>query len=98
MSSRSIGRFSSSFQWTLLILACAILLAASQTANACSCGPQATVLNAFDGADEVVIARPISVERAQDGNDQSRFDGVISTTMVVEKVFKGNLKVRDEIV
>lgn len=93
-----------------LVFATALLLASTNIANACSCGPRPTVLEAFDGSDEVVILRAISVEKAQlveksedkkdekDEEDEEYVDAVKSTTMVVEKVFKGKLKVRDEIV
>jgi hypothetical protein len=56
------------------------------------------VLAAFEESDEVVILRAISVEKGEDSEDQQYVDGVKSITMIVEKVFKGKLKVRDEIV
>jgi hypothetical protein len=56
------------------------------------------VLDAFDGSDEVVILRVISVEKAEKTNDRPYVDNIKSTTMIVEKVFKGKLKPRDEIV
>jgi hypothetical protein len=65
-----------------------------RTASACTCGPYPTVLQAFDGSDEVVIVRGISVEKFKTTN----FEGVRSTMMIVEKVFKGKLKVREEII
>jgi hypothetical protein len=58
------------------------------------------VLKSFDESDEVVILRAISVEKVEnkENDDENYVDGVKTTTMVVEKVFKGKLKVRDEIV
>jgi hypothetical protein len=58
------------------------------------------VLKSFDGSDEVVILRAISVEKVEnkETEEENYVDGVKTTTMVVEKVFKGKLKVRDEIV
>jgi hypothetical protein len=82
----------------LLFFSVALLLAATNTVNACSCGPRPSVLDSFDSSDEVVIVRAISIEKAEDTEKQHYVDGVQSTTMVVEKVFKGKLKVRDEIV
>lgn len=82
----------------LSILLCAFLLSTSQTASACSCGRRSTVLEEFDESDEVVIVRAISVEKVESTDEHHYVDNVRSTTMVVEKVFKGNLKVRDEIV
>jgi hypothetical protein len=70
----------------------------SRTASACSCGPRPTVLEAFETVDEVVIVRVLSVDKAEDTAEQHYVDGVRSATMIVEKVFKGNLKIRDEIV
>src|SRR6185295_14081659 len=80
------------------VFSVALLLTATRTANACSCGPRPNVLQAFEQSDEVVILRAISVEKAEDTPEEHYPDGVKSTTMVVEKVFKGKLKVRDEIV
>ena len=110
------------FFFSLCIIVCAFLFNIV-SANACTCGRQPTVLEAFDKSDVVIIARVLSVERvrpsdkseddkseetANDGEqdssagqediDQYYVDGIRSATMVVEKVFKGNLKVRDEIV
>jgi hypothetical protein len=57
------------------------------------------VLDSFDKSDVVIIARAISVEKVPEFSEDRRYvDGVRTTTMVVERVFKGNLKVRDEIV
>ena len=82
----------------LLVLSCAFLLSATQTAVACSCGKRPNVLDAFEQSDEVVIVRVLSVEKAQDTNERHYVDGVKRATLIVEKVFKGKLKVRDEIV
>ena len=76
----------------------ALFFSSTQTAKACSCGPRPTVLDAFEGAEEVVIVRALSVEKAQDTEQRSYVDGVRSATLIVEKVFKGKLQVRDEIV
>ena len=80
------------------IFSTALILAATKTANACSCGPRPSVLESFEESDEVVIARAVSVEKVQEKEGEHYVDGVKSTMMVVEKVFKGKLKVRDEIV
>lgn len=82
----------------LAVFSCALITGAVQTANACSCGPQPTVLDAFDHSDEVVILRAISVEKVPDNGTEHYVSGVRRTTMVVERVFKGKLKVRDQIV
>ena len=82
----------------LTLFSVSLLLIVSQTARACSCGPQGSVLESFEGSDEVVILRVLSVEKAETTEDRPYVDGVKSTTMIVEKVFKGKLKPRDEIV
>lgn len=91
-------RFRTSQHVLLSILSCAFLLIAAQTATACSCGPRPTVLDAFDGSDEIVIVKVLSVEKAEDTDERHYVDGVRTSTLIVEKVFKGKLKVRDEIV
>ena len=83
---------------SLLIISAAVLVGLGHTANACSCRGRPTVLEAFDEADDVVILRAISVEKVADTTRRRFFDGVSSTTMIVEKVFKGSLKVNEEIV
>jgi hypothetical protein len=81
-----------------LFAACALLLVAWQIANACECAARRTVLDEFDQADEVVILRAVSVEKVASTNERRYVDNVRSTTLVVEKVFKGNLKAGDQIV
>jgi len=67
----------------------------------CSCGPTPNVLEAFDASGNVAILKAISVEKMEVGSGESApyspVDGVSSTRMVVEKVYKGKLKVGDEI-
>lgn len=65
--------------------------------NACSCAPTPTVLDSFDNSDHVLILKALSVEKVKDGEEYA-VDGVKSTKMAVQKVFKGNLKIDDEIV
>ena len=81
-----------------LIFSTALILSVTKTTNACSCGRRPTVLESFEESDEVVILRAISVEKVEGKEGEHYIEGVKSTTMVVEKVFKGKLKVRDEIV
>ena len=88
-----------SLRYLLFAVFCvALLLTATETANACLCGQRPPVLDAFEQSDEVVILRAISVEKAEGTQEEDFVNGIKSTTMVVEKVFKGRLKVRDEIV
>jgi hypothetical protein len=81
----------------LLLPASVLILIVAQSAIACSCGPRPGLLGSFAYSDEVVILRAVSVEKVENTPDRHNVNGVRSTTMVVEKVFKGNLKVGDQI-
>jgi hypothetical protein len=82
-----------------------VFLSWSRPVQACSCGRQQTVLDAFDQADVVLITRAVSVDKATpektaaDGrmsNGENYVNGVKSTSMRVEQVFKGQFKAGDE--
>src|SRR5262245_57918701 len=75
-----------------------VLIIAQHKALACSCAARPTVLDSYEGSDVVIIARLMSVEKVQDTDERHYVNGVRSATMIVEKVFKGNLKVQEEIV
>ncbi|HYE14850.1 MAG TPA: hypothetical protein VD968_10455, partial [Pyrinomonadaceae bacterium] len=88
----------------LASLALALLFGARE-ARACSCGPTPTVLEAFEAADHVVVTRAVSVEKSEKAAPEGRIgdrehyvDGVKSTTMRVERVYKGGLKAGEELV
>ncbi|HEX8456037.1 MAG TPA: hypothetical protein VF656_01850 [Pyrinomonadaceae bacterium] len=90
--------------FSFLLLVGAALFWGASAAHACSCGPRPTVLEAYEGSNNVVIGRVISVEKSekaapdgQMGNGEYYVDGVKSTKMLVEKVYKGSLKGGDEI-
>ena len=94
-------------QYSFLPLLLLIFLLGSRTAEACSCGPSPTVLDAYNSSDVVVIASSVAVEKAAPeqtaapgymSNGQNYVDGVKSTSMRVEQVFKGTLKVGDEMI
>lgn len=90
----------------LLLTACAVLFFVfAPEAHACSCAGEPTVLEAYDHAAYVVIAKAVAVEKvgpektAPEGrisDGRNYVDGVRSTTMRVERVYKGDLKVGDE--
>jgi hypothetical protein len=82
----------------ILIFIAALLLGVVQNANACQCLARPTVLDEFESSDEVVILRFTSVERAVGDDAKNHINGIRTATAVVEKVFKGKLKVREEIV
>jgi hypothetical protein len=67
----------------------------SETAIACVALPLPTVLDAYEEADVVIIARMISIEKTKEP-DPVHFD-VRSATMVIQKIFKGNVKLQDRI-
>lgn len=94
-------------QYSFLPLLLLIFLLSLRTAEACSCGASPTVLDDFNYSDVVVIVSVVSVEKAEpdktappgrmsDGNNY--VNGVESTSMRVEQVFKGTLKVGDEMI
>lgn len=79
----------------VLFFLLAAFLGVRLSASACVILPLPTVLDAYEGADVVVIARVVSIEKTKE-SDPMRFD-TRSATMVVQKVFKGNAKVDDAI-
>lgn len=64
----------------------------NQEVFACSCGTKPTVLDSFEKSDNVVTARIVSVEKV--GEPSSKYDTghIRSATMLVTKVYKGNIK------
>ena len=121
----------------LLFAACALLVLCARSAHGCSCGKQPTVLDSYEWADVVVVARAVSLEmapkkgeaRPADNEESEEIDEseeeeeqksdevkeeakpapvlderaeerrrVVSTKMLVERVYKGSLKVGEEMV
>lgn len=89
---------------------CLIFLAAfADNIFACSCAAKPTVLESFEGSDLVIIAKAVSVEMNEEAKGvdfeaqikKAGYDNtyryVKSTKMKVEKVYKGNVKVGDEL-
>lgn len=62
-------------------------------ATACVLLPLPTVLDAYERADVVITARVVSIQKTKEP-DPIHFN-IHSATMVVQKVFKGNVKVQD---
>ena len=94
-------------RYSFLPLFFVIFLLSFRTAEACSCGGKPTVLDAYNFADVVVVVSAVSVEKAKpeqtaapgrmsDGTNY--VDGVKSTAMRVEQVFKGALKPGNEMI
>lgn len=96
----------------LLIFLSSLLLifTFTDTNFACSCAGSATVLEEFESSESVIVAKAVSVEMKEEaagvdfeaqikkaGYDNTYYY-VNSTKMKVEKVYKGNVKVGDELV
>lgn len=81
---------------TLILFA---FLIAPRITLACALAPKKTVLEAYEDSDVVVIARAVSVEKTADESRKPMLGtNVSATTMEVQKVFKGNLRVGDKVV
>ena len=94
-------------QYLFPLLFLSIFLLGLRTAEACSCGAPPTVLDAYNRSDVVVIVSAVAVEKAepeqtaspgQMSNGGGYVHGIKSTSMRVEQVFKGPLKVGDEMI
>jgi len=82
----------------LPLLALALFLFPNRAVG-CAISSKPTVLQAYEGSDVVIIARAISVEKLKDQSEKPFIGTLVSsTTMEVEKVFKGNLRVGDKMV
>jgi hypothetical protein len=73
------------------LLICAAL--ALPATSGFACGPRPTVLDNYEHADAVVIARVLSVEI-----DKNRINGRGAAALVVERVYKGTLRINDRVV
>jgi hypothetical protein len=72
------------------------MLMMAQVVAACGCYPFTAVLDDYEKADIVLMPRLLSLEKAT--NPKPRFGGEISgATMMVERVYKGDLKVDDKL-
>lgn len=81
--------------FSFLLLIFAVLFLEARAAKACSCGPRQTVLEAYESADLVIIARAVAVEKSEKAG---AVNGIRSTRLAIEKVFKGKYKAGDEVV
>ena len=75
------------------------LVLALQTSYACTCPNAPTVLDAYERADLVIIARIVSVQKEAQSSQKMVLPlyGVESTTMLVEKVYKGNVRIGEKL-
>jgi hypothetical protein len=78
---------------TLGLLSLPLFLFSSPNVNACSCANQPTVQKEYDWASVVVVTQVIAVEKSQAATASERIQ---STTMMVERVFKGSIKLGEQ--
>ncbi len=78
-----------------LLISFAFLLLAPSV-YACMCEPRQTTLKKFQNADVVIIGKLTEIEKVKDPPKVRYGDDVRSATMVVQKVFKGDVKVNDK--
>jgi hypothetical protein len=69
-----------------------------QTAQACSCAVNDTVDKDFVQTPNIAIFKVQSVEKLADGEKGYGYGGIKRSKLTVEKVFKGNLKVGQELI
>ena len=86
------------------LIICVTITLTADAAFAYSCGPVQPVLSAYDQAHAVIIGRVLSVEVSKSAagiqekdTDKDEIDGFGPAKVLVEKVYKGNLRVNREI-
>ncbi|HRH43531.1 MAG TPA: hypothetical protein PKY82_18010 [Pyrinomonadaceae bacterium] len=71
------------------------ILSNSVKVLACSCAAVPTLLDAFEESKMVITGKLISIEKAPTEEEKFYIEGIKSVKMLVEKVFKGNVKAGD---
>ena len=88
--------------FVIAFFTCVTLTLFTNTTFGCSCLATPSVIEEFEESDVVVIVRILSVDKVDQAQAEKEgfhyVDGVRSTTARIEKVYKGNIRVRDEIV
>lgn len=85
------------FKIFFIIFAAVFVLSAAQTANACSCGGSPTVDIEFGNSENVAILKVQSLEYYPAGEKGVDGSPIKYAKLTVEKVFKGNFKVGQEL-
>lgn len=81
-----------------ILLICAGMMLQVEVVFACTCGMRPTVLDAYENYDVVMIARVRSINPDDyPAKVRHLLGGVRAATVVVEKVYKGNVRIGDEI-
>lgn len=81
------------------VLIWAAITLAGDTSFACSCGGKPTVLDAYDRANAVVVVRVVHIEPFKDDDPETAMKNVGDygiATLVVEKAYKGRLRVNEQ--
>lgn len=81
----------------MLPLVCFMFLLQPNSARACGCWQRPTVLDGYQKSDVILIARATSMEKVSK-KEAVLGDPIRSTTVEIEKVFKGKVRVGDKIV
>lgn len=85
-----------------IIFVCAVsiafLILSASSVFACSCAINGTVDKEFAKSPSVVVLKVSSVEKLVGAEKGYGYGGIKATTLVVEKVFKGNFKVGDKLI
>jgi hypothetical protein len=81
----------------LFSLAIFAILLSSQNILACSCLYKSTILDSFEDSDLVISTKLISMKKVREKQDEDDIGYITSVKMLVEKVYKGNVKVGDEL-
>jgi len=71
--------------------------ALNSQAVACTCGTRPTVLDAFENSKLVVVLKLVSVDKIREKEREYDVGYIRSVSMVVEKVYKGDVKVGAEL-
>lgn len=78
-----------------LTFALVLFVIAPRVVNACGCYSNATVLDDYENADLVIIARVKSFTKTTTPSQSGSY--VNNVSMIVDKVFKGDVKIGDEL-
>ena len=83
--------------FVVLTFAIFTFIYSTQSVFACSCAGTPTALDSYNGAKLVVATKLVSVEKFNGNKPVYNSNSIKSAKMVVEKVYKGNVEVGDEL-
>ena len=82
----------------LIIFSIFVFVASAQFAQACSCAINDTVDKTFVQVPNIAVFKVQAVEKYAEGEKGYGYGGIKQSRLTVEKVFKGNLKVGQELI